>query len=166
MHRHSGLNQGMERPTENVTTASRIAPLSLHAECPTRWRSELQQFGEMISAGTLPPNQLSRAKRALSGWEGPTRFIDDGCIKLDNNIVERSISPTTLNWKNALFAGSDGGAERWATSASLVETCKLNHVDPPGYLTDVLPGSQWRSQLRHQSTPPGAYQRQYLKAVA
>jgi hypothetical protein len=70
------------------------------------------------------------AKRALSRWEGLTRFIDDGCIELDNNIVERR--------KNALFAGSDGGAEHWAIIASLVETCKLNHVDPLAYLTDVL----------------------------
>ena len=43
-----------------------------------------------------------------------------------------------LNRKNALFAGSDGGAEHWATIASLIETCKLNDVDPLMYLTDVL----------------------------
>lgn len=43
-----------------------------------------------------------------------------------------------LNRKNALFAGSDGGAEHWALIASLVETCKLNGVEPLGYLADVL----------------------------
>ena len=43
-----------------------------------------------------------------------------------------------LNRKNALFAGSDGGAEHWAIIASLIETCKLNDVDPLAYLTDVL----------------------------
>jgi transposase len=43
-----------------------------------------------------------------------------------------------LNRKNALFAGSDGGAEHWATIASLIETCKLNDVDPLGWLADVL----------------------------
>ena len=43
-----------------------------------------------------------------------------------------------LNRKNALFAGSDGGAEHWAVIASLIETCKLNDVDPLAYLTDVL----------------------------
>ena len=37
-----------------------------------------------------------------------------------------------------MFAGSDGGAEHWATIASLIETCKLNDVDPLAYLTDVL----------------------------
>ena len=59
---------------------------------------------------------------ALSRWDGVTRFIDDGRIELDNNTVERSIRPITLNRKNALFAGSDGGAEHWAIIASLIET--------------------------------------------
>lgn len=77
----------------------------------------------------------------LSRWEGLTRFIDDGRIELDNNVVERSIRPITLNRKNALFAGSDGGAQHWAVVASLIETCKLNHVDPLAYITVFSPGS-------------------------
>ena len=43
-----------------------------------------------------------------------------------------------LNRKNALFAGSDGGGEHWSIIASLIETCKLNSVDPHAYLTDVI----------------------------
>ena len=58
-----------------------------------------------------------------------TRFIDDGRIEIDFNVVERAIRPIALNRKNALFAGSDGGAENWAIVASLIETCKLNRVD-------------------------------------
>src|SRR5882672_2018351 len=83
--------------------------------------------------------KLAEAIRyALSRWQGLTRFIDDGRIELDNNTVERTIRPIALNRKNALFAGSDGGAEHWATIASLIETCKLNDIDPLAYLTDVL----------------------------
>jgi transposase len=52
--------------------------------------------------------------------------------------VERSIRPLTLNCKNALFAGLDGGGEHWAVIASLVETCKLNATDPQLYLADVI----------------------------
>jgi hypothetical protein len=84
-------------------------------------------------------SKLAEAIRyALSRWEGLTRFIDDGHIELDNNTGERSIRPIALNRKNALFAGSDGGAEHWATIASLIDTCKLNDVDPLAYLADVL----------------------------
>ena len=48
---------------------------------------------------------------ALSRWDGLSRFLDDGRIDLDSNIVERSIRPLALNRKNALFAGSDEGGE-------------------------------------------------------
>ncbi len=83
--------------------------------------------------------KLAEAIRyALSRWEGLTRFIDDGRIEIDSNVVERAIRPIALNRKNALFAGSDGGAENWAVVASLVETCKLNSVDPQAYMADVL----------------------------
>jgi hypothetical protein len=74
----------------------------------------------------------------LSHWEGLVRFLDDGRIELDTNIVERGIRPIVLNRKNALFAGHDEGAENWACVASLIETCKLNDVEPQAYIADVL----------------------------
>jgi transposase len=83
--------------------------------------------------------KLAEAIRyALSRWEGLTRFVDDGRIEIDSNVVERAIRPIALNRKNALFAGSDGGGENWAIIASLIETCKLNDVDPQAYLSEVL----------------------------
>ena len=53
-------------------------------------------------------------------------------------VVERTIRPIALNRKNALFAGSDQGGVQWGVIASLIETCKLNAVDPQAYLADVL----------------------------
>ena len=53
-------------------------------------------------------------------------------------MVERAIRPIALNRKNALFAGSDQGGVHWGVIASLIETCKLNAVDPQAYLADVL----------------------------
>lgn len=75
---------------------------------------------------------------ALSRWEGLTRFLHDGRIELDTNPVERAIRPVALGRKNHLFAGSDGGGDRWAIVCSLIETCKLNGVEPYAYLCDVL----------------------------
>ncbi len=112
--------------------------------------------------------KLTEAIRyALSRWQGLTRFIDDGRIELDNNTVERSIRGIKLSRKNALFAGSDGGAEHWAVVATLVETCKINNVDPLAYLTDVLT----RIVNGHPNRDidqllPWAYRAQALKAVA
>ncbi len=83
--------------------------------------------------------KLAEAIRyTLSRWDGLTRFIDDGRVEIDSNTVERSIRPIALNRKNALFAGSDAGAEHWATIASLIETAKLNGVEPMAYLKDVI----------------------------
>ena len=86
-----------------------------------------------------PRSPLAEAIRyALSRWVALSRFLDDGRIELDTNTVERAIRPVTLGRKNHLFAGSDGGADRWAVVASLLATAKLNGVEPFAYLKDVL----------------------------
>ncbi len=71
-------------------------------------------------------------------WDGLCFFLTDGRTEIDNNSVERTIRPIALNRKNALFAGHDAGAGNWATIASLIETCKLNAVDPLAYLSATL----------------------------
>jgi len=84
-------------------------------------------------------SKLAEAIRyALSRWAGLNLFLDDGRVEIDSNVVERSIRPLALTRKNALFAGSDGGAEHWAVVASLIETCKLIAVEPQTYLADVI----------------------------
>jgi len=83
--------------------------------------------------------KLAEAIRyALSRWSGLCLFVEDGRIEIDNNVVERAIRPLALTRKNALFAGSDGGAEHWAVIASLIESCKLLGVEPHAYLVDVI----------------------------
>ena len=60
-----------------------------------------------------------------------------------------------LNRKNALFAGSDEGAENWAMLASLIETCKLHGINPEAYLSDVLTKlvNNWPNSLLAELTP-------------
>jgi transposase len=84
-------------------------------------------------------SDLTKAMRyALRHWEGLTAFLDDGRIEMDTNVVERAIRPVTLNRKNALFAGSDGGARHWAIATTLIGTAKLNGVEPMAWLAHVL----------------------------
>ena len=71
-------------------------------------------------------------------WEGLCCFLEDGRVEIDTNTVERSIRPIALNRKNALFAGSDEGGANWAIIASLIETAKLNDVNPHEWLADTL----------------------------
>jgi transposase len=96
-----------------------------------------------LLSGRLPlvsaKSKLADAIRyATARWTGLTLFLEDGRAELDSNTVERSIRPIALNRKNALFAGSDGGGDNWAVIASLIETAKLNNVDPLAWLTSTL----------------------------
>ena len=100
---------------------------------------DLKRWLEAKLATVAGRSPLAEAIRyTLARWDGLTRFLDDGRIELDTNPVERSIRPIALNRKNALFAGSDEGAENWAVLATLIECCKLHGVNPTTYLTDVL----------------------------
>jgi transposase len=74
----------------------------------------------------------------LRHWSGLILFLDDGRLELDTNVVERGMRPVALARKNALFAGSAGAAEHWAIALTLIQTAKLNGLDPLAYLTDVL----------------------------
>ncbi len=65
-------------------------------------------------------------------------WLDHGFLELDNNTAERSMRPIALGRKNYLFMGSEGGGKAAAIAYTLVETAKLNGVDPQAWLTDVL----------------------------
>ncbi len=75
---------------------------------------------------------------ALNHRHGLELFVDDGHIEIDSNTVERTMRPIALGRRNSLFAGSCGGAESWAIIASLLQTARLNGLDPYTWLNDVL----------------------------
>jgi transposase len=115
----------------------------------SRLKIRNQQSRQLVAAlrswleGELPrlssASTLADAIRyALGRWTALSLFLEDGRVDLDNNPVERAIRPIALGRKNHLFAGSDGGADRWAIVCSLIETAKLNKVEPFAYLRDVL----------------------------
>src|SRR5271170_2512772 len=74
----------------------------------------------------------------LTRWQAFTRFLDDGRICLSNNTAERALRGLALGRKSWLFAGSERGAERAALMYTLIQTAKLNGVDPQAWLADVL----------------------------
>jgi hypothetical protein len=100
---------------------------------------ELKRWLETQLATVSARSVVAQAIRyGLNHWQGLVRFLDDGRIEMDSNPVERAMRPIALTRRNALFAGHDAGATHWACVASLIESCKLNGVDPQAYLTDVL----------------------------
>jgi transposase len=84
-------------------------------------------------------SELAKAMRyGLSRWPALCCYTNDGRVEIDNNAAERSIRGIALGRKNYLFAGSDTGGNRAAAAYSLIETCKLNAIDPEAYLRDIL----------------------------
>ena len=82
---------------------------------------------------------LAQAIRyALGRMPKARAYLSNGMLELDNNICERSIRPIALGRKNYLFMGSIGGGKAVATAYTLIETAKMNGVDPEAWLTWVL----------------------------
>jgi hypothetical protein len=75
---------------------------------------------------------------SLSRWKALTRYTTDGRLDICNNAAERAIRPIAIGRKNWTFAGSDTGGERAATLYTIIETTKLNRLDPEAYLRNVL----------------------------
>ena len=71
-------------------------------------------------------------------WDGLLTFLHDGRVEIDSNFVENRIRPVKLTAKNALFAGHDEGARSWGLVGSLIETCKMNGVEPYAWLKSTL----------------------------
>jgi transposase len=99
-------------------------------------------FGDWLKQKRARISAKSRLGEKLNyianHWGGLQVFLSDGHVEIDSNPVENRIRPQALGRKNHLFAGHDEGAHAWACIASLIETCKLNGVEPLGYLTATL----------------------------
>ena len=74
----------------------------------------------------------------LTRWPAFARFLEDGRICLTNNAAERALRGLALGRKSWLFAGSERGAERAAIMYTLIQTAKLNDIDPQAWLADTL----------------------------
>src|SRR5262249_4600915 len=99
----------------------------------------LKAWAEETAPKLSGRSELAAAFRyMLARWLALTRCFDDGRLSLDNNPAERALRGVAIGRKNYLFAGSDAGGRRAAAMYSLIETAKLNGVNPQAYLTDVL----------------------------
>ncbi|MEZ5722385.1 MAG: IS66 family transposase [Paracoccaceae bacterium] len=99
-------------------------------------------FGDWLQQQRLRISPKSRLGEKLAyihrHWDGLQTFLSDGRVEIDSNRVENLIRPIALNRKNALFAGHDEGGRAWGRIASLVETARINGVEPFAYLKATL----------------------------
>ncbi len=102
----------------------------------------------------------------LTRWPAFTRFLDDGRVCLTNNAAERALRGLALGRKSWLFAGSERGAERAAVMYTLIQTAKLNDVDPQAWLADVLARIADQATSRLDELLPWNWRNPKLDAVA
>lgn len=141
---------------KNLADEKRAAIRQKH-EQPILDRLKLWLLEKKADKSITPDSPIGRAVTyAINHWEFLYEFMKDGKLLLDNNGVERAIRPVTLYRKNSLFAGNEHGAGRAALYFSLLETCKLNKIDPFEYLNDVYdriydcPAHQLEELLPHK----------------
>lgn len=89
--------------------------------------------------GLAPKSDLALAcNYALNRWAAMIRYCEDGQLEISNNLVENALRGVSLGRKNWLFVGSAKGGEHAAIFYSLIETCRLNGIDPQAWLTDII----------------------------
>ena len=102
----------------------------------------VEDFGVWLAGWRARLSAKSRAGEKLAyfanHWDGLRVYLEDGRVEIDSNAVENTIRPIALGRKNAMFAGHDEGGRAWGRIASLIETAKMNAVEPFAYLTATL----------------------------
>ncbi len=100
---------------------------------------------ELVIHGTTTAKAIDYS---LKRWEALTRYVDDGHVPIDNNWVENQIRPWALGRSNWLFAGSLRSGQRAAKIMSLIQSAKINGLDPQAYLKEVM---EWLPSIKYSA---------------
>lgn len=132
----------------NERLASRqihVAPLVAELERYLR-----EQYGRLSRKGDL----AKAINYMLSRWDSFARFVHNGRICMTNNAAERRVRTIAVGRRNWTFCGSDRGGDRAAAMYTLIQTCRLNDVDPHAWLRDVIARISDHPQTRlHELLP-------------
>jgi transposase len=126
----------LERKIKDLCPAAKKAKRKRYA---TPILKEYKKWLLAKSIRVIPKSPLGQAiAYTLNNWIALTRYLGNGILDIDNNKAERLMRPIAVGRKNWMFAGSDRGGRAAATIYSLIETCKLNNINPYEYLRDIL----------------------------
>jgi transposase len=126
----------IEREINGLIASERLAVRHERSRRPHR---SAQKWFTEERAKLSAKNPVAKAIHySLIRWPAMTCFLDDGRICPSNNAAERALRGIAVGRHNWTFAGSDRGGERAAAIYTLIETCKLNNMDPRAWLADIL----------------------------
>jgi hypothetical protein len=129
---------------ERQLRENRAGPRLREAERQGRSRLVLERIYRALlhlqkSRRHLPKSLMGKAIRyTLGQWPMLCRFIEEGQVEIDNNLVENAIRPTAVGKKNWLFIGDKDAGWRSAVIYSIITSCRSRGIDPHAYLKDVL----------------------------
>jgi transposase len=128
---------------------------------------ELETWLRQQRAKLSAKNETAKAiQYSLKLWGALTRFLDDGRLCMSNNAAERALRGIAVGRHNWTFAGSDNGGRRAAAIYTLIETAKLNDVDPQAWLADILARLQDHPAKRIDELLPWNWQRERQQKAA
>lgn len=136
--RQIGLLYGVEKELRRKKAGPQLrAALRVWQSRPVLAR--LRRAMELVRRRTLPQGLLGQAiDYALKRWQALTRFVDDGVLEIDSNLIENAIRPSALGKKNWLFVGHPEAGERSAVIYTLPGSCRRHGVNPFDYLKDLF----------------------------
>ena len=134
---------------EKTETTARLAQINLAVhglegkiragnEAITYYKDPHELAGNCDFVMANPPFNVDEVDAEKVKGEALARFVTDGRLEADNNIAENAMRAIALGRKNYLFCGSDTGSDRAASIYTLVQTAKLNGVNPEAYLKGIL----------------------------
>jgi transposase len=136
------------------------------------WQSQpvltrLHRAMELVRRRTLPQGLLGQAiDYALKRWEALTRFVEDGVLEIDNNLIENLIRPSAIGKKNWLFIGHPEAGERSAVIYTLLGSCRRHTINPFDYLKDLFTRLPAAKITQIKEFTPAAWAKAREKAVA
>lgn len=126
----------IEREINGQSAAERLAARQARS---VPLLADLKAYLDTCLARISRKGDLAKAIRySLTLWTALNRFTEDGRLEMSNNAAERAIRPLTLGRRNWTFLGSDTGGDRAAVFYTIIQTCKLNGINPEAYLADVV----------------------------
>jgi transposase len=154
----------VEREINGLTPAQRLA---MRNERSRPLVSALEAWLREQRAKLSGQSKTAKAiAYCLTRWAALTRFLDDGRLCMSNNAAEREIRPLALGRRNWTFAGSDAGGRRAAAIYTLIQTARLNDVDPQAWLADVLARLQDHPAKRIHELLPWNWMRERQEKAA
>jgi transposase len=152
------LLYGFEAEAAALSPADRAA---LRRKKAVPLLGEFKKWLDQEGYKVLPLSPMGEAFHyTLAQWGALNRYVEDGEVSIDNSAMERALRGVAIGRKNYLFAGSEAGGRWLAVAYTLIESCKLNGVDPYRYLKDVLrrvwthPSSRVEELMPRRWKPP------------